>query len=58
MDVNLVNANGTIQPKDPMYTWVGAVATWLKSNETYKGYINDSNNAVTDSFKKATAQGR
>lgn len=56
MDVNLVNANGTIQPKDPMYTWVGAVATWLKSNETYKGYINDSNNAVTDSFKKATAE--
>lgn len=55
MDVNLVNANGTIQPKDPMYTWVGAVATWLKSNETYKGYINDSNNAVTDSFKNATA---
>lgn len=58
MKVNLVNANGTVQPKDPMYTWVGAVATWLETNAnaTYKGYINaDNNNAVTDSFKNATA---
>ena len=58
MKVNLVNANGTVQPKDPMYTWVDAVANWLKTNtdETYKGYINaDNNNAVTDSFKNATA---
>ena len=58
MNVNLVNANGTVQPKDPMYTWVDAVANWLKTNtdETYKGYINaDNNNAVTDSFKNATA---
>ena len=56
MKVNLVNANGTVQPKDPMYTWVDAVATWLKGNEDYKSYINaDNNNAVTDSFKNATA---
>lgn len=58
MNVNLVNANGTVQPKDPMYSWVDKVANWLKTNtdETYKGYINaDNNNAVTDSFKNATA---
>ena len=55
MKVNLVNANGTVQPKDPMYTWVDAVATWLKGNEDYKSYINADNNAVTDSFKEATS---
>ena len=62
IDVNMVNV-GTeekpvFQPQDPMYTWVGAVATWLETNAnaTYKGYINaDNNNAVTDSFKNATA---
>lgn len=55
MNVNLVDANGTVQPKDPMYTWVDAVATWLKGNEDYKSYINADNNAVTDSFKEATS---
>lgn len=57
MNVNLVDANGTVQPKDPMYTWVDAVATWLETNSdaTYKGYINADDNAVTDSFKNATA---
>ena len=56
MNVNLVNANGTVQPKDPMYSWVDKVANWLNANATYKAYINaDNNNAVTDSFKNATA---
>lgn len=57
MNVNLVDANGTVQPKDPMYTWVDAVATWLETNSdaTYKGYINADDNAVTDSFKEATS---
>lgn len=62
IDVNMVNV-GTkeepvFQPQDPVYIWVGAVATWLETNAnaTYKGYINaDNNNAVTDSFKNATA---
>ncbi|WP_158096772.1 SpaH/EbpB family LPXTG-anchored major pilin [Pseudoflavonifractor sp. An176] len=59
--VNMVNV-GTeekpvFQPQDPVYIWVDAVATWLETNAnaTYKGYINASNNAITDSFKKATA---
>lgn len=56
MNVNLVDANGTVQPKDPMYSWVDKVANWLNANATYKAYINaDNNNAVTDSFKNATA---
>ena len=61
IDVNMVNV-GTeekpvFQPQDPVYIWVDAVATWLETNAnaTYKGYINASNNAITDSFKKATA---
>lgn len=57
INVNMVNANGSIQPKDPMYTWVDGVATWLENNvnATYKGYINASDNAVTEAFAKETA---
>lgn len=57
INVNMVEANGTIQPKDPVYTWVDAVATWLETNAnaTYKGYINASDNAVTEAFAKEGA---
>lgn len=59
--VNMVNVGTKEEPvfqlQDPVYIWVDAVATWLETNAnaTYKGYINASNNAITDSFKKATA---
>lgn len=61
IDVNMVNVGTEEEPvfqlQDPVYIWVDAVATWLETNAnaTYKGYINASNNAITDSFKKATA---
>ena len=57
INVNMVEANGTIQPKDPVYTWVDAVATWLETNAnaTYKGYIKASDNAVTEAFAKEGA---
>lgn len=61
IDVNMVNVGTEGKPvfqlQDPVYIWVDAVATWLETNAnaTYKGYINASNNAITDSFKKATA---
>nr|WP_317412885.1 SpaH/EbpB family LPXTG-anchored major pilin [uncultured Solibaculum sp.] len=40
------------QPKSPMYYWVEEVANWLKGNETYKAYINDEDNSVTETFKQ------
>ena len=61
IDVNMVNVGTEEEPvfqlQDPVYIWVDAVATWLETNAnaTYKGYINASNNAVTDSFKEATS---
>lgn len=54
INVNMVNANGSIQPKDPMYIWDTTVAQWVKDN--YATYIDASNNnAVTEEFSKANA---
>lgn len=54
INVNMVNANGSIQPKDPMYIWNTNVAQWVKDN--YATYIDASNNnAVTEEFSKANA---
>ena len=54
INVNMVNANGTVQPKDPMYIWNTNVAQWVKDN--YATYIDASNNnAVTEEFSKANA---
>lgn len=41
------------QPENPMYTWVESVAAWLKDNTTYKAYIDEDDNSVTDAFEKA-----
>lgn len=40
------------QPEEPLYTWVSGVAQWLNTNtnETYKAYINASDNSVTEAF--------
>lgn len=54
IDVNMVNANGSIQPKDPMYIWDTTVAQWVKNN--YAAYINATNNAVTEAFAKEGAK--
>lgn len=44
------------QPEEPVYTWVTEVAQWLKTNtnETYKTYINASDNSVTENFSVPT----
>lgn len=44
------------QPEEPVYTWVNEVAQWLKTNtnETYKTYINASDNSVTENFSVPT----
>lgn len=55
IDVNMVNANGTIQPQAPVYTWNDDVASWVSRN--YSAYIDTENgNAVTDDFSTASAQ--
>lgn len=54
INVNMVNANGSIQPKDPMYIWDTTVAQWVKKN--YAAYINATNNAVTEAFAKEGAK--
>lgn len=55
IDVNMVNANGTIQPQAPVYTWNDDVASWVASH--YSAYIDTANdNAVTDDFSTASAQ--
>ena len=54
INVNMVNANGSIQPKDPMYIWDTTVAQWVKDN--YAAYINATNNAVTEAFAKEGAK--
>lgn len=45
------------QPESPMYTWVDGVAEWLRmnENETYKDYIDEDDNSVTDAFESADA---
>ncbi len=51
MDVN-VNANG--QPQTPVYSWVGSVADWVRTN--YSNYIGtDSDNSVNEAFSAANA---
>lgn len=44
------------QPEEPLYTWVSGVAQWLNTNtnETYKAYINASDNSVTENFSVPT----
>lgn len=42
-------------PKDPEFTWVESVATWLSDNDTYKAYIEASDNSVTEGFSKIEA---
>lgn len=44
------------QLEEPLYTWVTEVAQWLKTNtnETYKTYINESDNSVTENFSVPT----
>lgn len=69
--VNGVNENTTVsayqiitidvdqasgQPKSPMYYWVDEVADWLKTQDTYKAYINQADNSVTEVFKEGTAE--
>lgn len=34
---------------NPVYSWNAPVSDWLKTNDTYKGYI-DTNNGVTDEY--------
>ena len=48
--VNIDDVTG--QPEYPMYTWAEPVATWLKRNDTYKGYVDEKLgiNAVADAF--------
>lgn len=48
-----VNVSEDGQPKNPMYTWNTAVAEWLKGNDNYKGYVDETDNSVEDTFKKA-----
>lgn len=43
------------QPEYPMYTWAEPVATWLKSNDTYKGYVDEK--LGTDAVANAFADG-
>lgn len=61
-DVNLykiidVNMDTTaVQPKDPVYKWNSAVASWLESNDTYRSYINATDDAVTEAYKNLSAK--
>lgn len=41
----------TDQPQNPMYKWDSNVASWLKQNSTYQGYVADEQNTVSDTFK-------
>lgn len=45
------------QSEEPFYKWTGAVAQWLKANDTYKSYVG-TNNEVTEVFLKAEAKDR
>lgn len=48
MTVNFDTTNQ--QPVEPVYTWVGPVANWLKTNEDYQKYIKAEDNSVTSEF--------
>ncbi len=56
-----VNVNDdTEEPSYPMYTWNSNVATWLKANDSYSSYVDDSlgENAVADVFENMSAENK
>lgn len=67
INVNMVNANGSIQPKDPVYTWEEAVGKWVAmlypkyakviehKTETEKGTTTTYTYEVTKAFSEADA---
>lgn len=58
IDVNYHYAQGSDTyeaPEDPEFTWVQPVTTWLSANDTYKTYIDASDNSVTEGFSKIEA---
>ena len=40
---------------DPAFTWDADVATWLRSQQSYKGYVEETTDAVTDAYARADA---
>lgn len=67
INVNMVNANGSIQPKDPVYTWEEAVGKWVAmlypqyakviehKTETEEGTTTTYTYEVTKAFSEANA---
>lgn len=55
MTVNFDTTNQ--QPVEPVYTWVGPVANWLKTNENYQKYIKAEDNSVTSEFSTPSGDG-
>lgn len=67
INVNMVNANGSIQPKDPVYTWEEAVGKWVAmlypqyakviehKTETEEGTTTTYTYEVTKAFSEAGA---
>ena len=67
INVNMVNANGSIQPKDPVYTWEEAVGKWVAmlypqyakviehKTETAEGTTTTYTYEVTKAFSEADA---
>lgn len=67
INVNMVNANGSIQPKDPVYTWEEAVGKWVAmlypkyakviehKTETEEGTTTTYTYEVTKAFSEADA---
>lgn len=54
MDVK-VNENG--QPQEPVYTWVDAAASWVRTNTNYSAYIGTgTDNSVQAAFSTASAE--
>lgn len=44
------------QPKQPIFTWNANVANWLRSQDTYKAYVNEDNDNVTPAFTKCEGE--
>ena len=67
INVNMVNANGSIQPKNPVYTWEEAVGKWVAmlypqyakviehKTETEEGTTTTYTYEVTKAFSEADA---
>lgn len=67
INVNMVNANGSIQPKDPVYTWEEAVGKWVAmlypqyakviehKTESEEGTTTTYTYEVTKAFSEADA---